>query len=122
MNSERYRIYRDEVRGEFCLNSSTWIAIYMPLFILFFVILPQQRKVERTVLMKIKKRKGVVTMTNEVIKKYIGMKCKISTGSLGTTVIGNIIDVNENWLEIETKKGKELINVDFVQNIKVMQN
>ena len=58
-------------------------------------------------------------MTNEVIKKYIGRNCKISTGSLGTNIVGKIVDVNENWIEVETKKGKELINADFVQNIKV---
>ncbi|KUO53035.1 MAG: hypothetical protein APF76_12720 [Desulfitibacter sp. BRH_c19] len=61
-------------------------------------------------------------MTNEVIKKYIGKKCKISTGSFGTTVVGKITDVNENWLEVETRKGKELINADFIQSIKVQQN
>ena len=69
--------------------------------------------------MKIKKRKGEITMTNEIIKKYIGSNCKISTGSYGTTVEGTILEVNENWIEVETKKGKELINADFVQNIKV---
>ncbi len=93
----------------------------MPLFVIFFVIIPQHREMQRAVLLKTKKRKGVITMTNEVIKKYIGMNCKISTGSFGTTVVGKIIDVNENWLEVETKKGKELINADFVQNIKVKQ-
>jgi len=58
-------------------------------------------------------------MTNEVIKKYIGRNCKISTGSFGTNVSGRIIEVNENWIEIETKKGNELINAEFVQSIKV---
>lgn len=58
-------------------------------------------------------------MTNEVIKKYIGKKCRISTGSFGTTVIGIILDVNENWIEVETKKGNELINAEFVQSIKI---
>lgn len=58
-------------------------------------------------------------MTNELIKKYIGENCKISTGSLGTTVVGRIIEVNENWVEIETKKGHELINADFIQSIKI---
>jgi len=37
----------------------------MPLFILFFVILPQQRAVQKAVILKIKKRKGVIIMTNE---------------------------------------------------------
>lgn len=91
----------------------------MPLFMLFFIIIPQQREMEKGVLLKIKKRKGVAAMTNEVIKKYIGKNCKISTGSFGTNVAGKIIDVNENWIEVETKKGKELINADFIQNIKV---
>lgn len=58
-------------------------------------------------------------MTNEIIKKYIGKNCKISTGSLGTSVVGKILEVNENWLEIETQKGKELINADFIQSIKI---
>jgi hypothetical protein len=101
------------------LNSSTWIAIYMPLFILFFVIIPQEREMRKAVLLKIKKRKGVKTMTNELIKKYLGINCKISTGSWGTNVVGKIIDVNENWLEVETRKGKELINADLVHYIKV---
>jgi len=103
------------------LNLSTWIAIYMPLFILFFVIIPRKREMEKAVLLKMKKRKGAIIMTNEVIKKYIGKICKISTGSFGTNVVGKIIDVNENWLEVETKKGNELINADFIQSIKVKQ-
>lgn len=101
------------------MNSSTWIAIYMPMFILLFIIIPQKREMEKAVVLKIKKRKGVKIMTNEIIKKYIGKYCKISTGSFGTNLVGTIIDVNENWLEVGTKKGKELINADFVQSIKV---
>ncbi len=27
--------------------------------------------------------------------------------------------VNENWIEVETKKGKELINAEFIQSIKI---
>lgn len=101
------------------MSPGIWIAIYMPLFIVFFVVLPQQRRIQKSLIQKSKKRKGVIIMTNEVIKKYIGRNCKISTGSFGTYVIGKIIDVNENWIEIETKKGNELINAEFIQSIKV---
>jgi hypothetical protein len=103
------------------MNASTWVAIYMPLFILIFIIIPQKLEREKLIVSHIKNRKGVIIMTNEVIKKYIGKRCKISTGSFGTNVEGEIIDVNENWLEVETKKGKELINADFIQSIKVKQ-
>ncbi|MFZ7102502.1 MAG: DUF6897 domain-containing protein [Peptococcaceae bacterium] len=101
------------------MNTATWIGVYMPLFILFFLIIPQQREREKAVLLKMKKGRGVFAVTNEIIKKYIGKNCRISTGSFGTTVVGTIVEVNENWLEVETKKGKELINADFIQNIKV---
>ena len=101
------------------MNSATWIAIYMPLFIIFFIILPQQNATNKAVIMKIKRRKGEVFMTNDVIKKYIGKECKISTGSFGTNIAGKILDVNENWIEVETKKGNELINAEYVQSIKV---
>ena len=73
----------------------------------------------KSILLKIKKKRGVGIMTNEMIKKYVGKNCKISTGSLGTTVVGRIIGVNENWIEVETKKGNELVNADFVQSIKI---
>lgn len=101
------------------MNSTSWIAIYLPIFILFFVILPQQRTMEKSIINKKKKGKGLIIMTNEIIKKYIGKNCRISTGSFGTNVVGKIIDVNENWIEIETKKGIEVINAEFIQSIKV---
>jgi hypothetical protein len=101
------------------LSSGTWIAIYLPLFVLFFVILPQQRQIQKSIILKSKRRKGLIIMTNEVIKKYIGKNCRISTGSFGTNVIGKIIDVHENWIEVQTKKGNELINAEFVQSIKI---
>ena len=91
----------------------------MPIFILLFVVLPQQRQMQKLVIKKFKKRKGLIIMTNDVIKKYIGRNCRISTGSLGTNVAGKIIEVNENWIEVETKKGIEVINAEFIQSIKI---
>lgn len=40
-------------------------------------------------------------------------------GSYGAATSGKILDVKENWIEIETKKGIELMNAEFAQNIKV---
>lgn len=101
------------------MSSSTWIAIYVPIFILIFVILPQERNIQKLIIKKIKNRKGLTIMTNEILKKYIGKDCKISTGALGTNVAGKIIDINENWIEVETKKGVEVINAEFIQSIKI---
>ena len=102
------------------MDTGSWIAIYMPLFIIFLIILPQQRAAQQAVLLRIRKRKGVVKMTNELIKKYIGKNCQISSGSFNNSIKGEIIDINENWLEVETKKGKELINAEYIQSIKII--
>ena len=102
------------------MDASKWIAIYLPLFIIFVIVLPQQRSLMKAILIR-KKRKGVKIMTNEVIKKYIGSNCSISTGSFGTSLVGKIINVTENWLEVETRKGIELINAEFIQSIKIMR-
>lgn len=104
------------------MNTATWIAVFMPFFVLMFVILPQQRAVRKSAISKIQKRKGVRIMSNEIIKKYIGKKCDISTGTFGINVVGKIISVDENWIEVELKKGNELINAEFVQSIKVKAN
>jgi len=72
------------------------------------------------IIMKIKKRKGLSALTNEIIEKHKGRRCKITTGALGTSVVGTIIEINENWIEIETRKGKEIVNADFIQSIKII--
>lgn len=104
------------------MNTGSFIAIYMPLFIIFIIILPRQRAAEKAVLFRIRKRKGkgAIKMINELIKKYIGKSCQISTGNFNNSVKGKITDVNENWLELETKKGKELVNAEFIQSIKIL--
>ncbi len=101
------------------MNSGTWIAIYMPMFILFFVIIPQQNQMQSQASRMITKKRRTRKLDHELIKKYIGKVCKISTGSYGTTTTGKIVDVKENWIEMETRKGIELMNAEFIQNIKV---
>jgi hypothetical protein len=102
----------------FLYPTTTWIAIYIPLFILLFVILPQKSEMQK-IIMIIKRRKRLTKMTNEVIRKYIGEYCKVSSGQYGITVKGKIINVNDNWIEISTRKGNELVNAEFVQSIKI---
>ncbi len=59
-------------------------------------------------------------MSNESIKKYVGSLCSISSGAYASIVTGTIVNVTDNWIEVETKKGIELINAEFVQNIKIL--
>lgn len=58
---------------------------------------------------------------SELLKKYINKNCVVSTGTFGVNVTGVIKEIQDNWIEIETKKGKELINSEFIQNIKIKE-
>lgn len=95
------------------------IGTWLPIYILLFIIIPQQLTLKNIVILKKVKKKRGVNMTNELIKRYIGQNCFISTGALGKSITGKIIEINENWIEVETKKGNEIMNLDFIQNIKL---
>lgn len=101
------------------MNVSIWIAVFLPIFVTLYIVLPQQYAVFRIGTLNSFKRKDGSFMTNELLKKYLGENCIISTGTFGIRVEGKITDVNENWIEVETKKGNELINSQFIQNVKI---
>ena len=61
-------------------------------------------------------------MTDPIIKKYTGASCVITRDTLGTNLEGKLVDASENWVEIETKRGIELINKEVVQNIKIVED
>jgi len=56
-------------------------------------------------------------MKNELICKLIGTFCTLSTGAWGSAVQGKIVAVTDNWIEVETKKGIQLVNADYVSGI-----
>lgn len=39
----------------------------------------------------------------------------------GANVQGKILEVKENWIEVETKKDIQIINADFIQSIKMVK-
>jgi NMD protein affecting ribosome stability and mRNA decay len=98
---------------------ATTVSIWFPMFILFYIIMIQQAAARKLVVMMVKKRKGRIAMTNELINKYVGKYCYITTGTMGVSVKGTILEVNENWLEVQTNRGIEVLNLDFIQNIKL---
>lgn len=55
---------------------------------------------------------------SELIKKYIGIECIISSGSMDGSIKGKILTVMDNWIEVETKKGLQIINTDYIYHIK----
>lgn len=103
------------------MDTGTIIAIYLPALILLFVIIPMQFNEQVLTLRRNKKsRRRNRILEYELLKRFIGKNCKISTGTYGSTISGKISDVKDNWIEVETKKGTEIINADFVFTIKLV--
>ncbi len=102
------------------MKPAVWIAIYLPLFILFFLILPSRKKAF-LVAQKIRKKRGHHQMPNELIKECLGKICTISTGSIDKTYKKvKVVEIIDNWLKVENKGNIDLINTDFVHNIKIL--
>jgi len=98
------------------LDSAAYIAIYLPLFIIFAIELPWMRKT--AAILRLKRKRRMERLTNDLVKKYIGRVCYVSTGSFGASVKGKIVEVMDNWIEIRNHKGSQLLNADFVTNIR----
>ena len=104
------------------MNGSTWIAIYIPIFIIFFVIIPLNNRKLAFIFRLKKKKKGSITMSNAMIENLIGKEVTISTGSIGSSYDKLIvIEVVDNWMKVEKKGKVDLINIDFIQGIKIKE-
>lgn len=87
-----------------------FIALYVPIFILF-----SEKKKRNRILRRIrKKRRGSGHMNQELLSGFIGKTCMIKATE---TIQGEIERIEGNWMEIETKQGKELLNIDFIERI-----
>ncbi len=59
-------------------------------------------------------------MNQELIQRQVGKECVLSSGSYGRTVRGRIVSVVDNWIEVETARGTEILNADYVQYLKII--
>ncbi len=95
-----------------------WATWYI-WFILFFVILPAQRRKKRR--MNLRRRKKAKRMTNELVKRYIGQKITVISDNYSTT--GVVVGVEDNWVSLETKNGGEsLVNLDYVYKVVLVKD
>jgi len=102
------------------MNPALWITIYMPIFILLFIIIPNERKA--SLMAKRRKKGGGDKMNNELLAKYKGRKCILYTGSFGSTVQGQILDVVDNWVEVKTKKQIKIINAEYITTVTIEED
>ena len=102
------------------MNPAIWIAMYLPIFLLFFVILPSQRR-NAALIRKKRKKRGLVKVNNDLLKRYVGKTCNISLGAYGSSYNkARIVELVENWMRIEVKGKENLINTEYIQAIRIL--
>ncbi|MDA3850843.1 MAG: hypothetical protein PF447_06190 [Spirochaetaceae bacterium] len=92
-----------------------WILVYLPIIAIFI-----HWSMKKDLLQKRKRYKEKKVMGNELIQALLGKECTVSTGTFGTT-FGRVtvIEVRENWIKVEKKGKTDLINVEYITNIKI---
>lgn len=99
------------------MNPLLWILIYMP--IILFIVIQIQNK-DKLFLNK-KTKRSERDMSNEMLLYCIGKMCTISTGSLGRVYSKVLVrEIVENWMKVEKNEKIDLINTDYIQNIKIL--
>lgn len=97
------------------MNPAFYTAIF--LFIIAFIIRKQnQDELNIFSMLKNKRKKiGVKVEMNELVSKYIGKECVVTT--MNNSATGFIRSVQDNWLEIENDGKTDIINLDFIIKI-----
>ncbi|NBF41843.1 MAG: hypothetical protein GVY14_15645 [Spirochaetes bacterium] len=105
------------------------IAVFLPLFVLFLQRRHQLRVARRLQRQRRRERQNpdtrkeeeVSPMSNELIRSLIGKTCQITTGSLGEAFDKvTVLDVQENWMQVERKNKVRLINADYITSVKIL--
>jgi len=103
------------------LEYTTWICVFLPLFIILLTM-DNKKKLKKQHILKILgryKKKGDINM-NEIIKKFIGKTCIITT--MNETITGKVETVEDNWIAISNDKKdtglSELIKIDYISRIR----
>ena len=61
------------------MNAGTWIAVYLPFIVLFFVLMQQKKALKHHTAAKLHKRKGDAHIMQHIIEKYMGKGVRITT-------------------------------------------
>ena len=102
------------------INSQTVLII---LLVLFLVAMRKKSEKIRRVIAR-RKRKGVPKpMPTEMLKEFLGKECVISiAGGWDGAISGRILEQEDGWIKVETKKAVRMINLDCVKDISMRKD
>ena len=96
------------------MNPSYYVLFLLVFLIIFFSLKKKRNRILRRIR---RKRKGSVQMNQELLNGFVGKNCIIKGSDTIQCVQGEIKRIEGNWMEVETKQGKELLNIDFIERI-----
>ena len=94
------------------MNAGTWIAVYLPFIVLFFVLMQRKKALRHHTAAKLHRRKGGAHIMQHIIEKYMGKGVHITT--VEAQHIGFLSAYENGWLTL-TYKGKDTeLNADYI--------
>ena len=97
------------------MDIAVWLCVFLPLFIVIFTTEKEGKKQHFLKIFKTCKVRGGFNMS-ELIKKFIGKECIITT--MNESVTGIVETVEDNWIEVSNKIGSEIISLDYISRIR----
>ncbi|MGB4588533.1 MAG: hypothetical protein WBI17_04775 [Clostridiaceae bacterium] len=98
------------------MNPAIWIAIFLPIWISIMVSLNNKKELQKSIIFKQKKKREGLSMSNEVIRNFIGKDCIITT--FQTQVNGIIESIEDNWVILRVGNQIEIVNIDYISRIR----
>lgn len=97
-------------------DSVNWYLYFIIFFLLF--IIPAIRQTDFIRQKRIRKRREMCPVTNEILKRFIGKKCSIVSYNSSFGEVGVIEDVSENWIVVTANNGaQKVVNSDYVMSV-----
>lgn len=95
------------------MNPAIWLCIYLPLILMLINNSNQRRQ---QTLRRIRRKKGAITLTNEMLYEFIGQECIVYLHS--GQVAGTVESVQDGWLRIKVGNDYDLVNLEYVSRIR----
>lgn len=93
--------------------SDLWIVVIFLFVIVFHDKKKRNKQIE--ILRKIRNRRNRI-MNGDMLKIFVGKDCVVYT--VDKYVSGVIEQINDNWLNIKTKDGLEMLNIEYIVRVK----
>ncbi len=94
---------------------------FFPVFFILLVALAIEKRNKLLLqIMRIRKRrKEHKKMDNSILLRYKDKECIITANGYLSGIVGKVIEISENWITVEDKKGKlTTFNCDYISSIK----